>query len=63
MDRIERIESPRPHGRTWEVTPVRKRDPREEREQQGRRQRAQQPAPAPPAGDDDEPPHLIDVRA
>jgi hypothetical protein len=61
MDRIERIESPQPHERTWAVTPVRKRDPEAEREQQRRKQR-QQPPPPPPL-DDDEPPRLVDVQA
>jgi hypothetical protein len=61
MDRIERIESPQPHERTWAVTPVRKRDPEAEREQQRRKQR-QQPPPPPPI-DDDEPPRLVDVQA
>lgn len=59
MDRIERIESPRPHERTWEVTPLRDREERREREQKRRK-----PQPAPPRQrDDDEPPHLVDVQA
>ena len=60
MDRIERIESPRPHERTWAVTPLRDRDEQREREQQ-RRRRAQPPAE--PPRDDDEPPRLVDVQA
>ena len=59
MDRIERIESPRPHERTWAVTPARDRDAERDREQQRRRPRP----PAPPRADDDEPPHLVDVQA
>ena len=62
MDRIERIESPQPHERTWAVTPVRKRDPEAEREQRRRKQQPR-PAPPPPPRDDDDPPHLIDVQA
>ncbi len=31
--RIQRIDSPRPHERTWAVTPVTKRDPEKEREE------------------------------
>ena len=61
MDRIERIESPRPHERTWAVTPLRDRDEQREREQQ--RRKRQQPAPEPSRRDDDEPPHLVDVQA
>jgi hypothetical protein len=62
MDRIQRIESPQPHERTWAVTPVRKRDSEAEREQ---RRRKPPPRPAPPREprDDDEPPHLVDVQA
>ena len=65
MERIQRIESPRPHERTWAVEPARKRDPereRDERREQRRREPPQPPAPPLPR-DDDEPPHLIDVRA
>lgn len=63
MDRIERIDSPRPHERTWAVTPVRKRDPEREREERRREQRAKAAPPAAPRDDDGEPPHLVDVRA
>ena len=60
MDRIERIDSPPPHERTWAVTPLRDRD-REQREQQQRRKPPQRPAERP--RDDGEPPHLVDVQA
>jgi hypothetical protein len=60
MDRIERIDSPRPHERTWAVTPLRDREQQREREQQ-RRKPPQPPAESP--RDDDEPPHLVDVQA
>ena len=63
--RIQRIESPRPHERTWEVLRVEKRDPEKEREER-REQRRKQPPEAPlrrPRSDDDEPPHLVDVQA
>ena len=60
MDRIERIQSPQPHERTWAVTRVRERDPEPEQQEQ-RRKREEPPPPPPP--DDDEPPRLIDVQA
>ena len=61
MDRIERIDSPRPHERTWAVTPARERDAEREREERRRKKREEQSTP--PTPDDGEPPHLIDVRA
>ena len=60
MDRIERIDSPQPHERTWAVTPARERDA--ERQQQERRKQHPKPPPRRPL-DDDEPPHLVDVQA
>jgi hypothetical protein len=61
MDRIERIESPRPHERTWAVTPLRDRKQQEREREQQRRKPPEPPAPRP--HDDDEPPHLVDVQA
>ena len=61
MDRIERIESPQPHARTWAATPARDRDAQRERQEQ-RRQRPKPSAPR-PLDDDGEPPHLVDVQA
>jgi hypothetical protein len=63
MDRIERIESPQPHERTWAVTPVRKRDPEKEREERREQKRREHEQAERPQRDDDEPPHLIDVVA
>jgi hypothetical protein len=60
MDRIERIDSPQPHERTWAVTRARERDA--EREQREQRKQRERPEPPPPP-DYDEPPRLVDVRA
>ena len=60
MDRIERIDSPQPHERTWAVTPARERDA-ERRQEERRKQRPKPPSQRPL--DDDEPPHLVDVQA
>ena len=43
MDRIERIESPRPHERTWAVTPVAQARPRAREREQQRRKRSSRP--------------------